>query len=80
MEPNREMIDRLKGLNDAELRELISQIAAATGMSEGARRAAMSHSGMIRRRLQHASTADLQKAIDAIGQEKAAQILRGMKK
>lgn len=79
MEPTRDIMEKLKKMDDAQLRELISEVARASGMNDGARRAAMAHTGMIRRKLQNVSESDFNRAMDQIGTEKAEQILRKLK-
>ncbi len=76
MEAKKDTLERLKNLDEASLRALIDEVARATGMSEGVRRAAMAHTGMIRRRLSTATEEDLNRAMNMVGSEKANEILK----
>lgn len=60
-------LSRLRSLSDGELRALIDEVARGCGMKEGVRRAAVAHSGMIKRQLQKAGPGDLQKALESLG-------------
>ena len=76
MEQNSDVMAKLKRLNESELKALINEIARSAGMSEGMRRAALAHTGMIRRKLQTASEEDLKKVMQSLGQDKTNDILK----
>ena len=80
MDRNMEILEKLKNLDDDGLRAIINEVAGAMGMNEGMRRAALSHTGMIRRRLNKASREDLEKAIGMVGKEKAEEIIGKLKR
>ena len=69
-------LNRLKSLSDTELRRLIDEVARASGMKEGVRRAAVAHSGMIRRQLEKAGPGDLQKALNRLGPDVERELRR----
>ena len=80
MDRNMEILEKLKNLDDDGLRAIINEVAGAMGMNEGMRRAALSHTGMLRRRLNKASREDLEKAIGMVGKEKAEEIIGKLKR
>ena len=71
-----EILEKLKKMDDDELRKMIAEVAGAMGVSEGMKRAALSHTGMIRRKLKNATPADIEKAMNTLGKEKTDQILK----
>lgn len=75
MEIDDKLLESLRSLDDRSLRELIGAVTDAVGGDEKMKKNALAHTGMIRRRLSHASRSELQKAIDSIGKEKAEAIL-----
>ncbi len=72
---HKEIKGRVREMNDAQLRTLIDQVGRAIGMNEGARRAAMAHSGMVRRKLNSAGDRELEALLQKLGPEKTKEIL-----
>ncbi len=74
MEDKAKLKQNLTNLNESDLRALIDRVGRAMGMSEGQRRAAMAHSGMVRRKLTTASDRELDAMLDKLSPQARAEL------
>ena len=79
MKMDETLLTRLRSLDDSQLRALIGAAADAMGAPEAAKRQALAHTSLVRRRLRASDGRDLEKLLDSLGEEKTAQLLRGLK-
>lgn len=79
MEINRETLEKLKKLDDRQLKKAISDIADALGATPVQKRRALNNAGMIKRKLFSANENDLRRQIGRIPPEKQEEIARKLK-
>ena len=79
MEINKETVDKLKSLNNEQLRYAIGEIADALGASPAQKRMAQNNAGLIRRKFSGMSENDLKKQFSKIDPEKQQELVRKLK-
>ena len=79
MEINKETVDKLKSLNNEQLRYAIGEIADALGASPAQKRMAQNNAGMLRRKFSGMSEGELKKQFSKIDDEKQRELLRKLK-
>jgi len=79
MEINKEAMDKLKSLNNEQLRLAIGEIADALGASPAQKRMAQNNAGMLRRKFSAMSESDLKKQFAKIDAEKQQELMRKLK-
>ena len=79
MQIRKEDIDKLKALNDTQLRDAIGQIADALGANPSQKRRAQNNDGYIRRKLGDGKNNDIMRQINSLDDRTQADILRKLK-
>ena len=79
MQIRKEDIDKLKALNDTQLRDAIGQIADALGANPSQKRRAQNNVGYIRRKLGDGKNNDIMRQINSLDDRTQADILRKLK-
>ncbi len=79
MEINKDTMDKLKSLDNEQLRFAIGEIADALGASPSQKRMAQNNAGMIRRKFAGMSEGDIQKQFAKIDPEKQQELMRKLK-
>ena len=79
MQIRKEDIDKLKALNDTQLRDAIGQIADALGANPSQKRRAQNNVGYIRRKLGDGKNNDIMRQINSLADRTQADILRKLK-
>lgn len=79
MEINKTTIDKLKALNDDQLKEAIGQLADVLGANPKQKQMALNNVSAIRRKLSTATERDLQKQLNKITAEKQNEIAKKFK-
>lgn len=79
MEINKDAINKIKGLNDSQLRDAIGQIADVIGATPVQKRRAQNNLNYIRRKLNDGKDNDLIRQINSIDPQTQAEILRRLK-
>ncbi len=79
MEINQETMDKLKSLNQEQLRYAIGEIADALGASPSQKRMAQNNAGFIRRKISGASASELQKQLAKLDPAKQKELAEKLK-
>ena len=79
MEVTKESLDKLKNMNEEQLRAAIGAIADALGASPSQKRMALGHTGLIRRKLARASEKDLKEQLSRLDPEKQRLLAEKLK-
>ena len=76
MEIDEKLLNQLKNIDNDTLRCAVAEIATLSGATETQKQRALRNIGMIRRKLTKANRSDLQKAVESIGEENVAEVIR----
>ena len=74
MEITKDMLNKLSGMSDEQLKGAIAEIAEALGASPSQKRMAINNAGLLRRKVQNFSEKDLQRYFSRVSPEKQAEL------
>lgn len=77
---DRDFLEQIKKLDDETLRSMVQSIAEAAGVSKRQAEHATANIERVKKRISNMSEAEIKKAVDAAGEEKAAEIIEIIKK
>lgn len=80
IEINRDFLEQIQKLDDDTLRSAVQSIAEAAGVSKRQAQRATADIENVKKRISNMSDAELKKAVDSAGEEKAAEIIEMIKK
>ena len=79
MEITKDMLNKLSGMSDEQLKGAIAEIAEALGASPSQKRMAMNNVGLLRRKVMNSSDKDLQRFLSKVSPEKQAELKKKLK-
>lgn len=78
-EIDRETLDRIRGLDEKTMQDIIKRLAEASGMNERAASRLAGNSGLIRKKLASMNTGDVNKLIASADESAVSDILSAVR-